>query len=118
MGIIGAMGGVKLPQRPSPEPRVWPAAPLLEDLEPHGAVHFTDEYYSAHAFKHRSYIRVNKIFTEHAYLVDSHFHLDKICTALDKETNSLTLTPQDTSICPHKGSPLLFARPKFRLCLL
>ena len=46
------------------------------------------DYYSIHPMQHRNYTRVNKTLSPHAYLVDSHFHLDKICVARGVETNN------------------------------
>ena len=69
----------------------------------------------------RNYTRVNKTLSPHAYLVDSHFLLDKICVARGVETNNFdALFSPDTpgahpSVCfPIKSVYLVFV---FFLCI-
>ena len=92
-GLVGAMGvaGPRQalpPQRSGPPPLCRPPVPLLLDLEPRGAITVLDPRYSAHPKQHRNYTRVDKTLSPQAYLVDSHFHLDKICVERGMETNN------------------------------
>ena len=92
-GLVGAMGvagprQALSPQRSGPPPPRRPPVPPLLDLEPRGAITFLDPHYSVHPMQHWNYTGVNKTLSPHAYLVDSHFHLDKICVARGVETNN------------------------------
>ena len=92
-GLVGAMGvaGPRQalpPQRSGPPHLCRPPVPLLLDLEPRGAITVLDPCYSAHPKQHRNYTRLDKTLSPQAYLVDSHFHLDKICVERGMETNN------------------------------
>ena len=124
-GVVGAMRGARQgqviqPQHPGPPPSMQPPAPPLQYLKPRGTIHYFDERFSVHPKQHWNYTRVDKTLSGEAYLVDSHFHLDKICTVRGMETNNFDalyspdISVAHPSIClPIKAVTCYMLDPKF-----